>query len=272
MKKAVITALAFLAACASYAFDATVVSTKGKAEIMKGGVWQPLTSGAVVSKGDVIQTGFKSEVILKIKNSTVTMDALCRLTVEQLSEKGNRDETRLFLDTGSLKSDVQKSENRRVGFTVRSPVATASVRGTNFSTEVKFGGTQVTTHERNVSVRKTDIPEAQIAEDEEDKSPDGALLTGESEGTVAEASHRGEVIVSQGQATEVSESDAGVSSTQSHAAQEATSTGGSTTTQATVETVVQAPASQSPAVETISGSSGPKTARVVISVTVPKGE
>ena len=65
--------------------DALVVSAKGKTEIQKDQVWQALKVGDRVSKGAVIQTGFNSELILKIKESTVQVAPMSRVTVEQLS-------------------------------------------------------------------------------------------------------------------------------------------------------------------------------------------
>ena len=47
----------------------------------------------------------------------------------------------MFLDAGSIKADIKKSENKRVGFKVRTSVATASVRGT--SGEIYSDGTLV---------------------------------------------------------------------------------------------------------------------------------
>lgn len=261
MKKIVLSvACALLTVGAAFSFDATVVSTKGKAEILKGADWQPLTSGATVSKGDVIQTGFKSEVILKIKETTVTMDALSRLTVEQLAEKETKDETRLFLDTGSLKSDVQRSENRRVGFTVRSPVATASVRGTILTVKQKFQATDVSTQRGRVVVKKVRNAQAQIATEEEDAA---AEVPAEVE--IAAEKH-GSVAVVAGQASSVSESEAQASSTQASASQEAAAQTGATTTQAAVETVAQTTAAtqaESPVVE-MPTSAGVKTGTVVI--------
>ncbi|MBO6218478.1 MAG: FecR domain-containing protein [Treponema sp.] len=119
-----------------FAMQAQVVSATGKAEVQKGSSWAALKAGDVLDAGSVIQTGFKSELVLKIKESTVTVSALTRITLQTLAEREGisgsqgKDETTIFLDTGSLKSNVQKSADRRVGFTVRSPVATASVRGT----------------------------------------------------------------------------------------------------------------------------------------------
>ena len=176
----VMAAAAITAASASN-IQATVLSTKGKTEVMKGTSWTPLKIGSIIEKGDVIQTGFKSELILKIKNTTVTVSPLSRITIEQLASKGNKDETRLFLDTGSLKSDVKKTEGRRVGFTVRSPVATASVRGTIFGVTNGFGNTTtvagydgVTASSKNKTIAKPEI----AAEGSDEAISDGELGAG----------------------------------------------------------------------------------------------
>ena len=47
----------------------------------------------------------------------------------------------MFLDAGNIKADIKKSDNKRVGFKVRTSVATASVRGT--SGEIYSDGTLV---------------------------------------------------------------------------------------------------------------------------------
>lgn len=176
----VMAAAAITSASASN-MQATVLSTKGKTEVMKGTTWTPLKIGSIIEKGDVIQTGFKSELILKIKNTTVTVSPLSRITIEQLASKGDKDETRLFLDTGSLKSDVKKTEDRRVGFTVRSPVATASVRGTIFGVTNGFGNTTtvagydgVTASSKNKTIAKPEI----AAEGSDEAISDGELGAG----------------------------------------------------------------------------------------------
>ena len=144
MKKLILSVLFGLMAFGAFAMQATVVSTKGKAEVQNGDTWVALKTGDTLDQGSVIQTGFKSEVVLKIKESTVTVAPLSRLTLQTLAEREGvggakgKDETTIFLDTGSLKSNVQKSSDRRVGFTVRSPVATASVRGTEFDYATRY--------------------------------------------------------------------------------------------------------------------------------------
>ncbi len=259
-KTSAVVAFILLTAGSLFAFDATVVQATGKTEILKGEAWQPLSQGDTVRKGDVIQTGFKSQVILKIKESTVTMDSLSRLTVEQLAEKGTTDETRLFLDTGSLKSDVQKSENRRVGFTVKSPVATASVRGTMLTVANTFNGTDVSTQRGHVTVWKTNNDEAEIADDEDTtQAPDAG----------SEPTPRGAISVAAGQATAVSAGEAQASSTQTTATQAATAQAAATTTQASVEAVTQAAtATQTEIASTTTTSSSVKTGTVTITAYV----
>lgn len=144
MKKFILSVIFSVVAFSSFAMQATVVSTKGKAEVQNGGSWVALKSGDTLNQGSVIQTGFKSQLVLKIKETTVTVAPLSRVTLQTLAEREGvdgakgKDETTIFLDTGSLKSNVQKSADRRVGFTVRSPVATASVRGTVFGLRTAF--------------------------------------------------------------------------------------------------------------------------------------
>lgn len=171
MKKLILSAAFVFATFASSAFamDATVVSAKGKAEFQNGGnSWVALKAGDTLSQGSVIQTGFKSEVVLKIKESTVTVAPLSRITLQSLVEREGldgakgKDETAIFLDTGSLKSNVQKSADRRVGFTVRSPVATASVRGTEFDFSTKYKGVNLTTHQGAVAFWKNTRSSEQV--------------------------------------------------------------------------------------------------------------
>lgn len=177
--------------------QATVVSSKGKAEVQRAGQWVAVSTGTTLSKGDVIQTGFKSELILKIKNTTVTVAPLSRITIEQLAEKSDKDETKLFLDTGSLKSNVQKTADRRTGFTVRSPVATASVRGTVMEVKNVYNGTQVTGFEGSTATWKSDTIQTPEVEESEEETP---AVTGSSANAVSDGqSGAGAVLVKKNQ-------------------------------------------------------------------------
>ncbi len=208
MKKLIVTALCSIALLsAATAFEAKVSATKGKTEIQQNGVWKALAPGDVLNKGAVIQTGFKSELTLQMKESVVTVGPLSRMTIEQLAEKQSKDDTRLYLDTGSLKANVKKTENRRVGFTVKSPVATASVRGTIIGVTNTFQATSVSADEGSAAAWPSDNSAPTIATDEEDAAAETPNLTG----TTPQDISGGEApaksyVVSKGQAADFNES------------------------------------------------------------------
>lgn len=210
-------AAAFLFTALSFAadFTAQVVSVSGKAEVLDGSEWKALSEGDTLKSGDVVQTGFRSGAVLKIKNSTVNVDALTRMTVEQLSENADKDTVRVFVKTGKVSSDVQQTNSKKVGFTVRTPVATASVRGTEFSVENTFSSTQVETARGKVAVWTGKNSESVSSgeggsaaeQNEQAESTDGVADTGAS----FEAAPHGGLLVTQNQKTEVASSGAMVS-------------------------------------------------------------
>ena len=133
IKKSVCAALAaFCVALPLCAVSATVVSAEGKVEVERGGKWIPLSANAAVSEGEIISTGFKSKAVLRYQGSVLQLGALTRVTLEKLAAGEKNDTVAVYLNTGAVKSTVQRTENRRVNYTVRNPVAVASVRGTEF--------------------------------------------------------------------------------------------------------------------------------------------
>ena len=114
------------------AFNAEVISVNGKVEVMKDNAWKPLTTGEKLSRGDIVSTGFNSEAVISVKESKITLSALTRMTVEQLAENEKKEQAQFFIDSGKLSASVKHAENKRTDFKVRSPVSTASVRGTDF--------------------------------------------------------------------------------------------------------------------------------------------
>lgn len=130
MKKTYALICFILAVFPIFALEAVVVSVVGKAEVQTAQGWQPLKAGEKITKGALISTGFKSQAVLGIGKSTVTVRPLSRLTIQELTENPDKDISKVYLDAGSIKADIKAVQNKRVGFTVKSPVATASVRGT----------------------------------------------------------------------------------------------------------------------------------------------
>lgn len=125
--------LAFAACIPAAAFNATVLSVQGTAEVQDGSIWEEIVQGDELEEGSVISTGFKSSLVLKIKESTVTVGQLARVTIEELSESQASDNVCVYIDSGNIDASVGKESGKKVGFKIRSPVATASVRGTSFS-------------------------------------------------------------------------------------------------------------------------------------------
>ena len=155
MKKTIASFILACLAATAFAIEAKVVSITGKAEVQDGSVWTALKVGDTLKAGSVIQTGFKSEMVLNIKSpnedTTITVSPLSRLTIEQLSEKGSQDKTSIHLAAGSLKSDIKKTADKRVGYQVRTPVATASVRGTVYSVTNTFRGVEIQNEDGGVA-------------------------------------------------------------------------------------------------------------------------
>lgn len=159
MKKIVLFTVAFFICSLGFSIEAKVISVSGKAQVQKSGVWKNISVGDVLSKGNLIQTGFKSQVVFSIKsnneNSKITVNQLSRITIEQLMEDNSGDTTSVFVTTGSVKSEIKKTTDFRTNYTVRSPVATASVRGTELTLSNGFRCSSVATHQGNVAVSKT---------------------------------------------------------------------------------------------------------------------
>lgn len=120
---------------------AIVNSVVGKVEIQLNDNWIQIKNGDILTPGTVISTGFRSSAVLYIGKSLIEVRALTRLTIEEIVEQNQNYNTTMFLDAGNIKADIKKSDNKRVGFKVRTSVATASVRGT--SGEIYSDGTLV---------------------------------------------------------------------------------------------------------------------------------
>jgi len=117
----------------TFALDGQVVTVNGKVEFQDAsGSWKGLKAGDPITSGTMISTGFKSEATVKLGASILTIKPLTRMTLTQLVEKEDTVDTELYLEVGNVKAEVNSLNNKKNGFTVKSPVATASVRGTVF--------------------------------------------------------------------------------------------------------------------------------------------
>ena len=117
-----------------FADEAKVTFVKGKVEVNRnGGDWVPLKVGDLVSESDTISTGFQSEARLNLNGSVLAVSALSRVTLENFSTSDTKDNVNLYVNTGAVRSRVTHTAGKKIDYTTRTPVAVASVRGTDFS-------------------------------------------------------------------------------------------------------------------------------------------
>ncbi|GHV96241.1 iron dicitrate transporter FecR [Spirochaetia bacterium] len=127
-----------LVICGSSVFaqDMTAVflEVSGTVEIKEEGaaVWKTATPGLSAGKNTIVSTGIKSSAVLSLGSSRIEVRALTMLTLEDLTRQGSAEEASLYLRTGRVRAEVRPPTGTRVDFSVKSPSATASVRGTSF--------------------------------------------------------------------------------------------------------------------------------------------
>ncbi|MDR1388683.1 MAG: FecR family protein [Treponema sp.] len=137
MKTVLKTAVCLLVLTGTGAFaqsQARFAEVRGTVEIQNAGstAWRPVSPGDVIGKNAVISTGFKSTALISIGDSRISVRPLTRLTLEELVQRDGAEKTDLYLRTGRIRAEVTPPAGLRGDFTVRSPSATASVRGTEF--------------------------------------------------------------------------------------------------------------------------------------------
>ncbi|MDR3201272.1 MAG: FecR family protein [Spirochaetales bacterium] len=121
---------------AAFAFGQTGVIKEitGTVELKAPGAtsWKPASVGMVITKNTLISTGFRSTALVGLGNSLLTVQALTRLSLEEIALSQGNEKIGLALQTGRVRANVMPPSGGRTDFTVRSPTATASVRGTTF--------------------------------------------------------------------------------------------------------------------------------------------
>jgi hypothetical protein len=111
----------------------TLQSLTGKVEVKENSnsPWVAASVGARLTRNSSISTGLRSTATLALGNSVLTIRPLTRLTLEELAKRETEKIT-VYLQTGRVRAEVTPPEGGKTDFTVRSPIATASVRGTAF--------------------------------------------------------------------------------------------------------------------------------------------
>ncbi len=126
-------AAALLIAFPLVAQTAKVLKVSGKVEILRPqSTWVVANVGDEFPLGTTVSTGFRSQAVLGVASSQITVLALTRLTVQELLQTDTSVTTTLSLDTGKVRAQVKTAPGQTADFKLRSPVSTAAVRGTDF--------------------------------------------------------------------------------------------------------------------------------------------
>lgn len=124
-----------------------VLDVTGEVELSPGGddtLAFALTGGETVNEADRIVTGMESQARLQFAdNSTVVVGELTDMKVALFNDAGGAIQTRLWLRGGEVSASVNKSVDRPSDFTVKTPTATAGVRGTRKRVFTALDRTQI---------------------------------------------------------------------------------------------------------------------------------
>jgi hypothetical protein len=96
------------------------------------GNWVNAAAGDRIEKSTLISTGFKSSAVVLVGNSVIMVQPVTRLSLEEILRNQGNEQVNLYLHSGRIRADVNPPAGGTSAFTVRSPIATASVRGTSF--------------------------------------------------------------------------------------------------------------------------------------------
>lgn len=134
---------------AALAASTTLTILGGEVQVSRnGGAFEPATDGAIIGPGDVIRTAADSRAVLTyFEGSTVSVEPSSELAIDEASTA--RDGSTIVVMTQNLGRTWHVVTKLIIGgsrYEVRTPAATASVRGTAFEVDVARDatGTSVT--------------------------------------------------------------------------------------------------------------------------------
>jgi hypothetical protein len=150
MKRTILGLAFLLGAAVIFAQEAVIREISGTVELKAPGAaaWSPARRGQRLGQNVLISTGFKSSAVIAIGNSTLSVQPLTRLSLEELVRAESGEKVDINLRAGRVRADVKPPVGGRTEFTVKSPTATASVRGTAF----EFDGLRLKVDEGRVHV------------------------------------------------------------------------------------------------------------------------
>jgi hypothetical protein len=119
---------------AASAATAMVKDIRGNVNVrVASGAWAPARAGMQFDTGDTISTGFNSTAVLTIGLTTITVQQLTRMRLDELVQKQGKLTTSFTLPIGRVQAHVKSADGSPQDFRIHSPVSTAAVRGTEFT-------------------------------------------------------------------------------------------------------------------------------------------
>jgi hypothetical protein len=94
-------------------------------------------AGDEVAPNTIVSTGFKSTAVIAVGSSVITVRPLTRLSLAEIQSSAGTENLNVNLQAGRVRVDVNPPAGSRANFTVQSPTATASVRGTSFEFDTR---------------------------------------------------------------------------------------------------------------------------------------
>jgi hypothetical protein len=135
MKKTVLLLLLILALTALA--DAEVTYLVGSVSYYRGGSSYTASLNTELNNGDVVMTGARSRVEVTFGDgSLVRLGSNAQLTIERSSSGGLGDATVVSCSGGRVWSNVTPFTSSDSGYAVKTPTATAAVRGTVFRADI----------------------------------------------------------------------------------------------------------------------------------------
>lgn len=167
---------------------ATVKSVRGDVAIKPaaGGDFKPAKPGQTLAIGDFLSTDVESEAVLAFpQGADVKLFELSQVRINEAFLSPDRNKLQLFLRTGKVETLTTKPL-ARTDFSVQTPVATASIRGSHqivghgagFGTSVTFlSGVGFTRNSRGLSVDQSAGSKSSVDRDGNLRGPESTART-----------------------------------------------------------------------------------------------
>ena len=114
--------------------SAVIKELTGTVEIKRSGSseWVVAKAGDIIEKSTIISTSFRSTAVISLGDSTLTVKALTRLSLDEIITMNRSETVNINLNAGRVRVEVNPAAGSRANYTVRTGTAVASVRGTIF--------------------------------------------------------------------------------------------------------------------------------------------